>query len=145
VYKRQIHNLALHNTRADLIRAIMEGVAYNTRWLLGPVRKFLGRQVESLNLAGGGGRSDVWCQILADVLQVQVRQVRDAIQANARGAAWIGAVGLGEIGFGDVPALVEFRATYEPTPQNRVLYDDGFEAFLQIYKRMSPVYRRLNG
>jgi xylulokinase len=140
-----IHNLSLHNTRADLIRAIMEGVAYNTRWLLGPVRKFLGREIESLNLAGGGGRSDVWSQILADVLQVQVRQARDAIQANARGAAFIGSVGLGEIGFGDVPALVEFRATYEPTPENQALYDDGFNTFLQIYKRMSPVYRRLNG
>jgi xylulokinase len=140
-----VYNLSLHNTRADLIRAIMEGVAYNTRWLLGPVNRFLGRQVEGLNLAGGGGSSDVWCQILADVLDVQVRQVRDAIQANARGAALIAAVGLGEINFRDVPELVEFKETYEPTPRHRALYDEGFETFLQIYRRMSQVYRRLNG
>lgn len=140
-----VYNLSLHNTRADLIRAIMEGVAFNTRWLLGPVSKFIGRKVESLNLAGGGGSSDVWCQILADVLNVQVRQVRNPIQANARGAAFIAAVGLGKISFGDVPALIEFKNTYEPTAQNQELYDERFETFVEIYKRMSNVYKRLNG
>jgi xylulokinase len=140
-----VYNLSLHNTRADLIRAIFEGVAFNTRWLLGPVEKFMGRQMESIHLAGGGGSSDVWCQILADVLNVQVRQVRDPIQANTRGAAFIAAVGLGEITFADVPALVEFRRTYTPNPQNRALYDERFAVFTQIYKRMSSVYKRLNG
>ena len=140
-----IYNLSLHNTRADLVRAVMEGVALNTRWLLGPVSRFMRREVESLNVVGGGGSSDVWCQIVADVLNVQVRQVRDPIQANARGAAFIAAVGLGEITFDDVPDLVEFSATYEPSPENRALYDERFETFVEIYRRMSRVYRRLNG
>ncbi|MBN1657301.1 MAG: FGGY-family carbohydrate kinase [Anaerolineae bacterium] len=139
-----IYNLSLHNTRADLIRAVMEGVALNTRWLLGPVSRFMRREVESLNVVGGGGSSDVWCQILADVLDVQVRQVRDPIQANARGAAFIAAVGLGEIAFDDVPGLVEFSATYQPAHENRALYDERFETFVEIYKRMSRVYKRLN-
>jgi xylulokinase len=139
-----IYNLSLHNTRADLIRAILEGIAFNTRWLLGPVEKFIGRKVETINLAGGGGNSDVWCQIFADVLNVQVRQVWNPIQANARGAAFIAAVGLGEIGFDDVPLLVEFRRTYMPNPQHRALYDERFDVFTQIYKRMSSVYKRLN-
>lgn len=140
-----IYNLSLHNTRADIIRAILEGVAFNTRWLLGPVTKFAGRQVDSINLVGGGGNSDVWCQILADVLNVQVRQVQDPIQANARGAAFIAAVGLGEIAFDDVPALVEFRRTYAPNPHNRALYDERFEVFKRIYTQMRGVYKRLNG
>ena len=63
----------------------------------------------AINLVGGGGQSDVWCQIVADVLGVTVRRVRDPIQANARGAAWIAAAGLGEIAFGDVPRLVRVR------------------------------------
>jgi xylulokinase len=140
-----VYNLSLHNIRADLIRAMFEGVAFNTRWLLGPVERFIGCKVESLNLAGGGGNSDVWCQIFADVLNVQVRQVQDPIQANARGAAFIAAAGLGEIGFDDVPALVEFKHTYTPFPQNRGLYDERFGVFIQVYKRMSGVYKRLNG
>ncbi len=140
-----ILNLSLHNTRADLIRAMFEGVAFNTRWLLGPVEKFLGRKVQSINLAGGGGNSDVWCQIFADVLNVEVKQVQDPIQANARGAAFIAAVGLGKIRMDDIPGLDEFRRIYSPNPQNRALYDERFGVFTQIYKRLSGVYKRLNG
>jgi xylulokinase len=138
------YNLSLHNTRADLVRAILEGVAFNTRWLLGPVERFVGRQVDSINLVGGGGNSDVWCQILADVLNVEVRQVQDPIQANARGAAFIAAVGLGEITFDDVPALVRLKRTHTPDPRNRTLYDERFGVFKSIYKQMRGVYKRLN-
>lgn len=42
-----LYNLPLHNTREDLIRAFLEGIAFNTRWLLKPVEKFLRRKVES--------------------------------------------------------------------------------------------------
>jgi xylulokinase len=107
-----LYNLSLHNTREDIIRAFLEGIAFNTRWLLKPVEKFLGRKVERIHIVGGGAQSDVWCQIFADVMDVEIKQVADPICANARGAAWIAAVGLGEIRFGDVPELVEFRRTY---------------------------------
>ena len=86
-----IYNLSLHNTRADVVRAVFEGVALNARWLLGPVERFMGHKVEGITLVGGGGNSDVWCQILADVLDVPVRQVHEPILANARGAALIAA------------------------------------------------------
>jgi xylulokinase len=140
-----LYNLSLHNTRADVIRAFFEGVALNTRWLLEPVEKFIGRKVESVNLVGGGGNADVWCQIFADVLRVQVRQTQDPIQANARGAALIAAVGLGEITFDDVPELVEIKHTYTPNLKHRNVYDERFAVFTQIYKQMRGVYKRLNG
>jgi len=108
------------------------------------VERFVGRQVDSINLVGGGGNSDVWCQILADVLNVEVRQVQDPIQANARGAAFIAAVGLGEITFDDVPALVRLKRTHTPDPRNRTLYDERFGVFKSIYKQMRGVYKRLN-
>ena len=57
-----LYNLSLQHTREDVVRAFLEGVAFNTRWLLGPVRKFLGRPVTAINLVGGGGNSDVWCR-----------------------------------------------------------------------------------
>ena len=139
-----LYNLSLHNTRADIIRAFFEGVALNTRWLLGPFERFTGRKVQRIHLVGGGGNSDVWCQIFADVLNVEICQVRDPVQANARGAAWIAAVGLGEIGFSDVPGLVEFRQTYSPTPGHRELYDERFAIFTQIYRQMRDIYHRLN-
>jgi xylulokinase len=140
-----LYNLSLHNTREDIIRAFLEGIAFNTRWLLKPVEKFLGRKVERIHIVGGGAQSDVWCQIFADVMDVEIKQVADPICANARGAAWIAAVGLGEIRFGDVPELVEFRRTYHPRGENRSVYDERFHLFTQIYKQMKPVYRKMNG
>ncbi|MRR30738.1 hypothetical protein EG834_10545 [bacterium] len=66
------------------------------------------------------------------------------MQANARGAAWIGAVGLGEIKFGDLQALTQIRKTYSPNAGNRALYDERFNVFKTIYKQMNGIYRKLN-
>lgn len=139
-----LYNLSLQTTRADVLRAFLEGIAYNTRWLLAPVEKFLGRKVESINIAGGGAQSEVWCQIFADVLNVEIRQVKDPIQANARGAAFIAAAGLGEISFADVPALVEIQRAYAPDSRNREIYDEHFGVFKAIYRQMRGIYRKLN-
>jgi xylulokinase len=139
-----LYNLSLHNTRADMLRAFLEGIAFNTRWLLAPVEKFLGRQVQAMHIVGGGAQSEVWCQIFADVLNLEIRRVKDPIQANARGAAFIAAAGLGEITFADVPALVEIQHAYLPNPQHRQLYEERFNVFLGIYKHMRVIYRRLN-
>jgi xylulokinase len=140
-----LYNLSLNNTREDIIRAFLEGIAFNTRWLLGPVKKFLGRDVPSINIVGGGAQSDIWCQIFADVMNVEIRQVADPIYANARGAAWIAAVGLGEISYADVPGLVVFKARYQPNAKNRAVYDEQYGIFLEIYRKMKSVYRRMNG
>jgi xylulokinase len=139
-----LYNISLHNNREDIIRAFLEGIAFNTRWLLQPVEKFLGRKVHSINIVGGGAQSDVWCQIFADVMNVEIKQVSDPIYANARGAAWIAAVGLGEISFSDVPRLVEFKRTYTPQSVHRSTYDERFAVFKDVYKQMKNVYKRLN-
>jgi xylulokinase len=139
-----IYNLSLNNHREDIIRAFLEGIAMNTRWLMNPFEKFMGRKLQRINIVGGGAQSNVWCQIFADVLNVEIRQVSDPVQANARGAAWIGAVGLGEIKFGDLQALTQINRTYTPNAANRVLYDDRFDLFKTIYKQMNDIYRKLN-
>ena len=140
-----LYNLSLHNTREDIIRAFLEGIAFNTRWLLKPVEKFLGRRVKSINIVGGGAQSDVWCQIFADVMNLEIRQVADPIYANARGAAWIAGVGLGELKFSDVPGLVKIRRVYIPLPKNRALFNERFDLFVTIYKQMKSVYKKMNG
>ncbi len=139
-----LYNISLDTTREDIVRAFFEGVALNTRWLLAPVAKFLGRPVRAINLVGGGGQSAVWSRIFADVLGVEVRQVRDAIQANARGAAWIAAVGLGEIAFHDVPGLVGIDQVFEPQAAQHAVYDERFAAFVELHKRLRRLYRRIN-
>jgi xylulokinase len=140
-----LYNLSLHNTREDIIRAFLEGIAFNTRWLLTPVEKFLGRKVDAIRIVGGGAQSDVWCQIFADVLGVEIRQVQDPIQANARGAAFIAAAGLGEIALPDVAELAPIRQVYTPQAAHHALYSERFAIFTTIYRQMKGIYRRLNG
>jgi xylulokinase len=137
-------NLSLQHTRSDLIRSVLEGVAMNSRWCLPPIEKFMGRSVDSIKLVGGGARSDAWCQIFADVMNVEMQQVTDPLGANARGAAWIAAVGLGEIGFDQIPDLVPLKQSYLPNPDNRRLYDERFALFRKLYAKLKPFYARLN-
>jgi xylulokinase len=139
-----LFNISLENTREDIVRAFLEGVALNTRWLVGPAERFMGRKLTQLNFVGGGAKSDVWSQILADVMNVTIRQVRDPIQANARGAAFIAAVGLGYLTFEDIPQMVEFKAIYSPNPENRALYDKLFAEFVGFYHQNKASYKRLN-
>ena len=139
-----LFNISLENTREDIIRAFLEGVALNTRWLMAPAEKFMGRKLTQLNFVGGGAKSDLWSQILADVMNLNIRQVRDPIQANARGAAFIAAVGLGYLAFKDISQKVEFKATCSPNPENRGLYDKLFAEFVQFYHQNKGSYKRLN-
>jgi len=138
------HNMSLNVQKQDLLRAIFEGVAYNSRWLFELVEKFIKRKMDPVNIIGGGAQSDIWCQIYADVLNRTVRQVKNPIMANARGAAFIGAVGLGLCKFEDIPHLVQYSKTFTPNPENRELYDNMFKEFLNIYKNNKAISHRLN-
>lgn len=137
-------NLSPQHSREDMIRAVLEGVALNTRWMATPFRRFLKKQIDEITLVGGGATSSVWCQIFADVLNLRVRQVECPIQANAVGAAFIGFVGIKALSFSDIPQLIRIRRIYSPHPATRALYDDLFETFKVAYHRLAPLYRRLN-
>jgi xylulokinase len=137
-------NLSRATRREHLVRAVFEGVAYNARWLLGCVERFCRRRLDGIRLIGGGARSDVWCQILADVLDRTVRQVQEPMQANARGAGLVGAVALGCVKFDDVGSRVAIANTFRPNPAHRRLYDELFREFLHLYKRNRPIFARLN-
>jgi len=140
-----LFNLSMRTNASHLVRAVMEGVAYNTRWNMGYVEKFIGRKLDSLNIIGGGGNSDVWCQIFADVLEREIRKVKSPQMSNARGAAFLASVGLGEITFADIPSLIRYERSFAPDLANRAVYDTLFAEFLAIYRNNKSIYQRLNG
>ena len=139
-----LHNLSLQSTREDLIRSVFEGVAYNSRWVLLYVEKFIKRRMDTINMIGGGAQSDIWCQIHADVFNREIRQVKDPIMANARGAGLLAAITLGYCTFKDVAENTQYKNTYYPDSNNRTLYDELFNEFVGIYKRDHKMYARLN-
>jgi len=138
------HNLSLSAGRDDLVRAVFEGVALNARWLLRTVERFTRHRLEPIRFIGGGARSDVWCQIFADVLGRTIEQVADPVNANARGAGLLAAVALGELTFGQVPERVKLAGTYQPEPGTRQLYEAMFTEFVGFYRRNRKAHARLN-
>jgi xylulokinase len=137
-------NLSLAHTREDIIRAFLEGVALNTRWMLEPFVRFTGRRPDAITAVGGAAQSDVWCQILADVTGYPIRQPEAAIQANARGAAYIAGVGIGALRFDELPQLQRTHRLYEPAAAHRALYDTRYGTFRELHRRLAPLYRRIN-
>jgi xylulokinase len=138
------HNLSLSTTRDQMVRAVFEGVALNSRWLLEAVEKFAGRRLDSLAFVGGGANSDPWSQIHADVLGREIRQVAQPVLANVRGAGLLTLLALGRIKVADVPAMVEIARTYEPDKTNAAEYDVLFGEFVTLYKQTKGIFKRLN-
>jgi len=139
------HNLSLHSTRADLVRAVLEGVAYNARWLLEAADHFTGHRLDPVRLIGGGIQADLWCQVLADVCDRRVERVADPVLSGLRGAALFAGLVLGEVVRAEVHALVAVEATFEPQPANRAVYDRLFAEFPRLYKTQRRMFHRLNG
>ncbi len=138
------HNLSLATTRADMTRAVLEGVAYNSRWLYEAVEHFVRRRLDSVRVIGGGVSSDLWCQIHADVLERVVERVEEPLIANLRGAALFAGVALGEVQLEEMGELVTVQARFEPDPGTRAVYDRLYAEFPKLYKSQKGMFARLN-
>lgn len=141
-------NLGLTTSRAHLVRAVFEGVALNTRWMMEAAEKFVKKQrprgFEHINFVGGGARSPLWCQIQADVLDRPIRQVKDPVLANVRGAGLSAAVALGYLTWEDIPEKIEIEHTFTPNRANRATYDTLYGAFVRLYDKNKATYAKLN-
>lgn len=138
-------NLSLHHEQKHLIRAVMEGVAYNLRWLLEHTERFCGRKFSSLRFIGGGAKSLVWSGILADVLGVRIEQMEDPVSANSRGAAALALVALGVLDFREVEKMVRVKKVHEPDPGRQSIYRPKFDEFLNYFKQNRSWFERVNG
>ncbi len=139
-----LYNISMTTNSDHILRSVLEGVAYNTRWSLQYVEKFIGRRMDRINIIGGGAQSDVWCQIFADVLRRNIRRVADPIQANARGAAFIASAGLNHVAFDDIPGLMEYDGEFSPDSANVPVYEELFSEFRNIYRKNRRIFNRLN-
>jgi xylulokinase len=128
-------NLSVTSTSADLVRAVMEGVAANSAWLLGYVEKFVNARLSPLRMLGGGAQSPLWCQIFADTLEREVEQVDKPMVAQLRGAALLASVSLGRRQLSDVPDVVKPGTTYEPNPELAEQYRHSRAELAGLFKR----------
>lgn len=137
-------NQNLQTTRNHAVRAVLEGVANNLRWVREGVERFIGRSFDTLHFIGGGAQSPLWCQIVADVVDRPVRQVAEPNFAIARGAALHAWLALGQMNLDDVARSVEIAQVYQPRREYRQLYDQLFREFVASYKSNQKTFARLN-
>jgi xylulokinase len=137
-------NVSLTTGRDHLSRAVLEGVAFNARWLLDAVEGFVRRPFASLRILGGGAQSDLWCQIHADILGRRLERVAEPAYGNLRGAGLFAAISLGRESLDGVHELVSVPDTFEPQVEARAIYEPMYAEFKQFYRRLHASYARLN-
>lgn len=109
-----LHGLRSHHTHGDIITAVMEGVALNIKDCINAFTK-MGVNIHTLRIAEGGSRSERWCQIIADVVQMPVEKIAQR-DTSASGAAMIAMCTLtsDESIFDTIKAMVQIEKTYTP-------------------------------
>jgi L-xylulokinase len=136
--------LGLHarHDRVDLMRAIMEGVVFNHRRHVDALRAGF-PVTSSARLSGGAARSDVWAQMFADALGIEMQRP-DAEETGARGAALLAGVAVGAFSTASEAASVPVVARrYTPDPDRVAMLDDLYHRFLDTTKRLEPLWERL--
>ena len=132
--------LDLHHGLGHLLRAIMEGVAFQVRRALAYAEAY-GTPVVEIRVVGGGSMSDAWLAIIADVLGRPIMAMRDPQDAGARGALACLHVALGlepDFAFAKRQAVIE--KTYWPTAASAERYDRSYSQFEQLYERLDRAH-----
>ncbi len=131
--------LSADTTRAQMSRAVMEGVTFALKDCL-EIAKANGLEIRSTNLCGGGARSRVWRQICADILEMPVR-ILTTEQGPGYGAAILAMVGTGA--YGSVKEatdrIVRTSETILPDPEKYDTYRKRYE----IFKKLYPLLKQL--
>jgi xylulokinase len=128
----------------ELALGVLEGVALSAKLLLEEAVKAAGRDYRWLYVAGGGSQSDLWCQIRADVLGVELRRTA-FLDAGVLGAAIIAAVGTGVYpSFPDaIRGMTRVDRVFSPDKQYAHRYAGALELYKASYQALREINRRL--
>jgi xylulokinase len=109
--------LSMVHGRAEMARAVLEGVAFNLRIILDAFRSH-GAPITALRMIGGGSRSAVWRQILADVFDLPLLRAELTVEATSLGAAIAAGVGVGLLpGYAAAAEMVRVTPGETPRPE----------------------------
>ena len=135
--------MSMDTSRADMTQAVLEGVAFALRDSL-EVAKSLGIKIERTKICGGGAKSPLWKQIIANVMNIKV-DVLEVEEGPSLGGAMLAAVGCGV--YPDVETagkkLAKVVDTVEPTPELAAKYEKRYQKFKELYPAMKPLFKNL--
>jgi xylulokinase len=136
--------LTIRHTRADMVRAVLEGVTMNLRIILDAFRA-QGAEIEAMRVIGGGARGRFWNQIMADLYGMPVQRLAILGEATSMGAALAGGVAVGLYpDFQMALAMNPIAEVIEPNPAAGRVYEDLYPIFRESYEALVPVYDHLD-
>ena len=135
--------LTFATSRADVARAILEGLTFELRYNL-EVLKNGGVRIDELRAIGGGARSPIWLKLKADITGIPVTVPR-ITEAASWGAAILAGVGAGVY---TSPAeavrqTLRFERTIEPDPASQAYYEDRYGIYRQMYPLLAGLLHQL--
>jgi xylulokinase len=135
--------LTLRHEKAHMVRAVLEGVAYGLRDSLELMRA-MGLEITQVRASGGGARSPLWRQILADVCESEI-VLTNVTEGAAFGAALLAGVGAGLYGSvaGACAATIRITDRVEPGPAAAV-YADYYPIYQALYPALAPQFQRVS-
>lgn len=137
--KGAILGLTLATGKKDLVKALLEGVTFETRLNIEGLAQ-AGIHIERLRAIGGGARSPVWLRLKADIFNRPLATINVA-EAGCLGAAILAGVATGAYSSFEeaTQVLVRETAAYEPNPGNARAYDELFQLYRQVYPAIRPL------
>jgi xylulokinase len=135
--------LSMAHGRPEMARAVLEGVALNLKLILDAFQD-QGAGIQAMRLIGGGARSALWRQILADVYGLPILRPALLAEATSLGAAIAGGVGVGLFpGFGVAHELVQVSEGEQPDPTHSQRYAALYDLFQRTYSLLEPIFEEL--
>jgi xylulokinase len=137
--------LTVRHSQAHMTRAVLEGVAFGLRDSFELMREAGLAGVQQVRITGGGARSPLWRQILADIFGVELVTV-NAEEGAAYGAALLAAVGSGV--WPDVPSasrqVTQITGSTEPQSKQTVVYDQQYKIYRALYPALRDAFHDLS-
>jgi len=125
--------LSLDTTRAQMVEAVLEGVSFALKDSM-EIAKSLGIDIKKTTLCGGGAKSPIWREILANILDVEI-EILETEEGPALGGAILAAVACGEYASVEdaAKAIVKVKETVLPDPEKALAYRKKYEVFRSLY------------
>ncbi len=137
-------NIGLNTGKSELIRAVIEGIAFHCRSMLEAQTKKL-EISDTIYLCGGGALSNTICQVMADVLGKKI-----AVNQNPQNVGALGAAALLAVSEKKIPSVRHAKqmlpeyTIIQPNKANKPAYDKNYKVFLKLYQNNKKLFKQLN-
>lgn len=132
--------LTLRHDKRHMVRSVLEGVAYSLRDCIELFRD-MAIPIQQVRAVGGGARSDVWRQIMADVFGTELVTI-NVTDSTAYGAALL--AGVGSNVYASVPeacaASIRITDRIEPIAANETVYNEYYPVYQTLYHALEPAF-----